>query len=134
MAHPGSTGLAAVMVAGALAATPALGQSPSPNSPPRTTPGQAAPSALTFSDATVEKTGAAVRSVAGIRQRYAEQIQAAQAPEQRRGLEEQAANETLQAIDAEGLTVAEYNGVLRAAQNDPQLRERLIAAAQLPRR
>ena len=80
------------------------------------------------------RTGAAVRSVAGVRQRHMERLEATEAPEERRSIEQNAMKEAVQAIEAEGLSIEEYNDVLRAAQSDMQLRERLIAAVQNPRR
>jgi len=81
------------------------------------------------SDATVGKAGAALRDVINVRENYDPRIQAAETPEQKRGLSEQASAEAVQAIQTHGLSVEEYSRVVRLAQADPQLRQRLLTAA-----
>jgi hypothetical protein len=81
------------------------------------------------SDATVGKAGAALRDVISVRENYDSRIQSAETPEQKRGLSEQASAEAVQAIQTHGLSVEEYSRVVRLAQADPQLRQRLLTAA-----
>lgn len=50
-------------------------------------------------------------------------------PAQKRTLSAQANAEAVQAIQSHGLSVQEYTTVLRTAQNDPQLKQRLLSAA-----
>jgi hypothetical protein len=143
MPYLNATILAAALAAAAWTITPAAAQTtPQGRAAPGTAPGPpATPSqtfpatpSQTFSESTIAKTGAAVRSIAGVRQRHMERLDATEAPEARRSIEQDAMKEAVQAIEAEGLTIEEYNDVLRAAQSDMQLRERLIAAVQSPRR
>ncbi len=135
MPHLNATIMAAALAAAAWTATPAAAQTtPQGRTAPSTAPGQSTTPNQAFSESTIAKTGAAVRSIAGVRQRHMERLEAAEAPEARRSIEQDAMKEAVQAIEAEGLTIEEYNDVLRAAQSDMQLRERLIAAVQSPRR
>jgi hypothetical protein len=135
MPYLNATILAAALAAAAWTITPAAAQTtPQGRAAPGTAPGPPATPSQTFSESTIAKTGAAVRSIAGVRQRHMERLEATEAPEARRSIEQDAMKEAVQAIEAEGLTIEEYNDVLRAAQSDMQLRERLIAAVQSPRR
>ncbi len=80
-------------------------------------------------EATVNKAGAALREVAQIRRDYSERAQ--QAPEaQRQGIADQASRAAAEAITRQGISIDEYNRVIMAAQNDPSLRARVLAAAQ----
>lgn len=84
-------------------------------------------------DATVQKTGAALRDVAGIQQEFSQRIEAAPAPEQRQRLVDQASQAAAQAINNRGLSVDEYNRVIQLTQTDPNLKQRVLAAAQTAR-
>jgi len=79
-------------------------------------------------DATVGKAGAALHDVAQLQQKYQGKMDSA-TPQQKQGLSEQANAEAVQAIQAHGLSVQEYSQVIRTAQNNPQLKQRLLQAA-----
>lgn len=79
-------------------------------------------------DSTVGKAGAALHDVAELQQKYQGEMESA-SPEQKKGLSEQANAEAVQAIQSHGLSVQEYSQVIRTAQNDPQLKQRLLQAA-----
>ena len=79
-------------------------------------------------DTTVGKAGAALHDVVQLQQKYRGQIESA-TPEQKKGISEQANAQAVQAIQSHGLSVEEYSQVIRTAQNDPQLRQRLLQAA-----
>jgi hypothetical protein len=105
--------------AGALALAPALAfaQTPQPQSGPAAIP-----------DQTIGKAGAALHDVAKLQQKYQGEMESA-SPEQKKGLSEQANAEAVQAIQSHGLSVQEYSTVVRTAQNNPQLKQRLLEAA-----
>ncbi|MBX6740795.1 MAG: DUF4168 domain-containing protein [Acetobacteraceae bacterium] len=84
-------------------------------------------------DATVQKTGAALRDVAGIQEEFSQRVQAAPAPEQRQRLVDQASQAATRAINKHGLSVEEYNRVIQLTQTDPDLKERVLAAANAAR-
>src|SRR4051812_22408524 len=88
----------------------------------------AAPPAATISDLTISKAGAALHDVAQVSQKYQGQMESA-SPAQKQTLSEQANAEAVQAIQSHGLSVEQYTGVIRTAKNDPQLKQRLLSAA-----
>lgn len=85
-----------------------------------------------MTDATITRAGAAMRDVVKVKQVYAGRIEAAPTSEQKRGLSDQATAEAMQAIQSHGISLQEYTQVMRLAQNDPQLRTRLLEAAGAP--
>jgi hypothetical protein len=63
-----------------------------------------------------------------LRQSLEENIATAQTEEERQTLTSQVETAAVQAIGEQGLTVAEYNEVIAAAQADPDLEERVLVA------
>ena len=82
-------------------------------------------------DGTVNKAGAALHDVAGLQAKYQDKMNGA-TQEQKKDLSTQANAEAVQAIQSHGLSVQEYSSVVRTAQNDPQLKQRLLNAANKP--
>ncbi len=82
-----------------------------------------------LSDEMVERVGAAAAKVALIQDSLAANAQSAAAPEARNALATQARIDAEQAIDEQGLSIEDYNAVLTAAENDPELERRLVEAA-----
>jgi hypothetical protein len=80
-------------------------------------------------DDTIEKVGAAVGRIALIQQAFAERMQAEGRPAIQQDLADQAQQEAVAAIDAEGLSVDDYNAVVTAAEDDPTLEKRLLEVA-----
>ena len=111
-----------------LAAGVALGLAPvlalaAPNELPQTQAGTP-----NIPDGTIGKAGAALHDVVKLQEKYQGQIESA-SPQQKQGLSEQANAEAVQAIQSHGLSVQEYSNVVRTAQNDPQVKQRLLNAA-----
>jgi hypothetical protein len=79
---------------------------------------------------TMRKAGAALRQIAVIQQDYTQRMKSAQTQNQRQALAQQAHSQAVQAINNQGLSVDQYNEVIREAQADPGTRQRLLAAAQ----
>jgi hypothetical protein len=88
-----------------------------------------AASRVDLSDATVGKVGAALRDVVQIKQSYAPRLQAAKSPTEQQDLSKQASGEAVASISQHGLTIDQYNQVIHAAQADPALKQRVLAAA-----
>lgn len=80
-------------------------------------------------DEMVAKVGAAVGQVAMIRQDYTERVQKAGTDDERDRLADQAQQAAVKAIGDQGISVTEYNEVVSAAENNPDLEDRLIMAA-----
>jgi hypothetical protein len=87
-----------------------------------------APANGPISDGTIGKAGAALRDVAQLQQKYQGKMDSA-TPEQKKGLSEQANAEAVQAIQSHGISVQEYANVVRVAQTNPEVKQRLLNAA-----
>ena len=83
-----------------------------------------------MSDAMVHKVGLVVRNMASVRQQYAQRVQSAGTQQQRQTLIDQAQSEMLKVITDQGLSVDQYNQAIHLAQADPQLKQRILSAAQ----
>jgi GTP1/Obg family GTP-binding protein len=86
-------------------------------------------SGANMSDATVSKVGAALRQVAQIEQTYSQRLQSANTAVQKQDISQQASDAAVTAITQQGLTIDQYNQVIQAAQSDPALKQRVLAAA-----
>nr|WP_294526440.1 DUF4168 domain-containing protein [uncultured Rhodopila sp.] len=82
-------------------------------------------------DATIGKAGAALRDVANLQEKYQPKMETA-TPKEKEGLSAQANAEAVQAIQSHGLSIQEYSSVVRMAQSNPQLKQRLLDAANQP--
>jgi hypothetical protein len=79
-------------------------------------------------DQTIGKAGAALHDVAKLQQKYQGEMDSA-SPEKKKGLSEQANAEAVQAIQSHGISVQEYSSVIHTAQNNPDVKQRLLTAA-----
>jgi len=77
----------------------------------------------------ITRVGAAAGLVARIQQDYSLQVQEETEPDAREALANRARADAERVIGEQGLSVQDYNAVLSAAENDPQLEERLLTAA-----
>jgi len=77
-----------------------------------------------FSDQKLSAAAAAVGQVASIRQSYEKRISEA-SPSDKQRLSDEAYDALEKAVTDQGLSVDEYNTILKAAQNDPATRQRL---------
>lgn len=122
-------GLVLVAVLGAVPAAVAANDIPSEQPP------LVLAQAATFDDEKLEAFASAVVEVEEIRANYAAPFQEAESDAQRAEINQQAAQEMTQAIEeAPNITLDEYNAVIQAAQQDPDLATRinqLIADEQL---
>jgi hypothetical protein len=80
-------------------------------------------------DEVVTKVGAAAGKVAMIQQEFNARAEAGSDGDDRQELAAEAQRAAINAISEEGITVDEYNNVLRAAEGDSDLEQRLLAAA-----
>ena len=102
-------------------------------SPPQARPEQQSPQAQspqapsaspTISDEKLNAAAAAIGRVTSIRQSYEPKIAAAPQTDKQRMTEE--ANDAMKkAVADQGLSVDEYNSIIRTAQNDPSVRQKL---------
>jgi hypothetical protein len=82
-----------------------------------------------ITDETVAKVGRAVGQIALIREAYREGLSELDSEDDKQELAERAEAAAVHAISEQGLTVTEYNRVVASADDDPDLEERLVAAA-----
>jgi Domain of unknown function (DUF4168) len=94
----------------------AQAQSPSPSSSDQTP---------NIPDQKLDAVAAALKQVASLKQNYQQRIEAA-APSDRERIADEANNALVKAVTDQGLAVEEYTSVLVAAQNDPEVREKIL--------
>jgi hypothetical protein len=91
---------------------------------PQGQPPQAPSPSLTVSDEKLNAAAVAIGRVTSIRQSYEPKIAAAPPADKQRVTEEE--NDAMKkAVTDQGLTVDEYNSIIRTAQNDPSVRQKL---------
>jgi hypothetical protein len=93
-----------------------MGQTPAPP--------QAQSPSPTISDEKLNAAAAAIGQVTSIRQSYEPKIAAA-GPSDKQRMTDEANNAMKKAVTDQGLTVDEYNSIIRTAQNDPGVRQKL---------
>ena len=111
----------AVLSAGWLIAQPAAAQN-QPTTP--SVPDAAAPNP-SVSDQKLDQTAAAIHNVQTVRDNYVQKLSAASPDEKDKIVGE--ANAALEkAVTDQGLSLDEYNSIIKLAQNDPSVRERIV--------
>lgn len=96
-------------------------------SPPSTAAPSAAPAAKTaVSDQQITQAAVAMQKVMTIRQSYNQQLNQAK-PEDRGRIAEESQTAMKKAVTDQGLSVDQYNAILQLAQNDPDVREKLMS-------
>jgi hypothetical protein len=109
---------------GALFAATAGAQTQTPTAPPeKMTPKSATPAPI--SDKKLDATAAAVKNVSAIRQSYEDKLAKASGAEKGR-LVDEATNAMTKAVTDQGLSVDEYTSIIEVAQNDPEVRNKLL--------
>jgi hypothetical protein len=89
---------------------------------PATAQGQAEPASI--SDQKLDQTAAAMKNVMRIRDDYAQKLSAA-SPDEQKEIAGEANAALKKAVTDQGLSVEEYASIVKVAQNDPAVRERL---------
>jgi hypothetical protein len=110
---------AILSVAGLLLSPAANAQTSQTPAPP-----QAQSPSPTISDEKLNAAAAAIGQVTNIRQSYEPKIAAA-GPSDKQRMTDEASNKMKKAVTDQGLTVDEYNSIIRTAQNDPAVRQKL---------
>jgi hypothetical protein len=91
---------------------------------PPPAPGLSNPSP-SIPDQKLDAAAAAMEKVAGVQQDYQQRIAAAD-PSEKEKLANEGTKALVKAVTDEGLSVEEYTSILRLAQNDPQVREKIL--------
>jgi hypothetical protein len=87
------------------------------------------PSGENISDEVVSKVGKAVGRIVGIKQAYKDDLAAAETSDEQQELSQRVEQEAIEAISRQGLSLEQYNEVITAADDDPDLEKRLLTAA-----
>ena len=96
-------------------------------SPP---PGNAEPS-QNISDQKLDQVALALKRVMTLEQDYQQRIATA-APADKQRITDEANGALVKAVTDQGITVPEYNSILQVAENDANLRERILRRVQPP--
>lgn len=116
-------GLSALAVSSAAAFGVAQAQEAAPAPAPMEAPAAQAPDT---SDEKLKSFAVAFLEVSKIHQTYQPQIEAAPTPEDQQRIRNEAGEQMMSAVnDAGGISVDEYNGIIQAAQVDPDLARRI---------
>lgn len=115
---------AAAFAFGAGVAGLAQAQDPATQGAP---PPQQAPAQGPVSDEQIESFATALQSVGEIQSEYSAKLAEAQEPEAQQQVQMEAQTKMLQAVEAEGLTAAEYNSLAQRMDSDPELQQRVQA-------
>jgi len=78
------------------------------------------------SETQLDKYASAVQKVAVVAEQYRPRVQAAQDDASRQQVLKEADEKMVGLVQADNLTVEEYNGISQAVQQDPELRQRVI--------
>jgi hypothetical protein len=105
-------------------------QSPQPDSPPAQSSAPTNP-ATSIPDQKLDAAAAAIQRVAILERAYLQQFEAASPDEQPR-IANEASDAIEKAVTDQGLSVEEYTTILEVAQNDPQVRDKIIKRIQTP--
>ncbi len=102
---------------------PPASQAPTQQPPAREPPAKMSPTP-SVSNQQLDKTAAAIKSLQGVRSEYAQKLSAA-TPDQRDKIAGEANAAMKKAVTDQGLSVDEYNSIIRLAQNDPSVRAQI---------
>lgn len=111
---------AAALAAACLLIPPASAQAPSPPA----SPAPAAPSAA-IPDQKLDAAALALQKVVDLKQDYQRRIDAASEPE-KQGIADEAKGALAKAVTDQGLSIEEYTAIIVIAQNDPQIRQKIL--------
>jgi hypothetical protein len=121
---PQTLAAAALGVAGLLLLPAATAQMNPPQARPQAQSPQAQPPSPTISDEKLNAAAAAIGQVTSIRQSYEQKI-AKVPPSDKQRITDEANGALEKAVTDQGLSVDEYNTIIRTAQNDPAVRQKL---------
>lgn len=103
-------------------------QDQSPSAPSTTVPSPTTAPA-NIPDSKLDATAAAVKSVSAVKHAYQQKLDQAPAAEKKHVADE-ASDAMTKAVTAQGLSIEEYTSIMRVAQNDPTVREKLLQRLQ----
>ncbi|CAB3915059.1 DUF4168 domain-containing protein [Achromobacter ruhlandii] len=121
MPHSKTAILSAIMLTAALSGAPVLAQ----NAPPASqTP--MAPAAVQPTDQQLQRFASASQKVSGVVDEYRPKVDAAKTDAEKQKVIQEADAKMVKLVQADGLSVQEFNGIGQAVQQNPQFKERLM--------
>lgn len=78
-------------------------------------------------EATLLQFSMAMDAIGEVGAKYEAQFQEAESAEEAQQIQQQAQNEMVEAVEAAGLTAETYNAIAQQAQQDEELRERILS-------
>ena len=120
-----STGFAALLMAAGASQVSAQQASPAPATQP-------APvvEAADISDKKLEKVADSLGEIMEIREDFTAKLEKTGDPAEAQQLQQQANEKMMNTVQENDLSIQEYNAINRAVQNDPKLRDKVIAMIQ----
>ena len=112
---------AAALIAAAQLCVPANAQNPSPSPAPE----QSAP-APNLSDQKLDAAAAALGQVASLLRDYQQRLLAATEPADKQRIAQEGNGALKKAVEDQGLTIEEYSSIIVVAQNDPEVRNKIL--------
>jgi hypothetical protein len=102
----------------------AMAQAPAPQGQPAQ--GQSQTQQSDIPDQKLDQAAAALEKVSNLKRDYEQKISSAPAAEQEK-IASEANTELTKAVTDQGLSVEEYNTIIQVAQNDPQVRQKILS-------
>ena len=82
-----------------------------------------------ITDDTVRKVGMALGQVTQIREEYTKRLALVETDDEKEAVASEAQDVMIQAVSDQGLSVGQFNAVVSAAEDDPDLGQRVLAAS-----
>ena len=79
-----------------------------------------------ITDQKLDATAAALNKIANVKENYTQQIEASSNEADKQRLVNEANKELVKAVTDQGLSVEEYTSIMVVAQNDPNVRQKII--------
>lgn len=115
---------AIALTAAGLLLAPANAQNQAPSTPPSTAP-KSTTAPTSIPDKKLDATAAAVKRVTAVRETYEQKLSKAPEVDKEKIVGE--ANEAItKAVTDQGLSIDEYTSIMRVAQNDPVVRDKIL--------
>jgi len=113
---------AAILLAACLFVPAASAQAPSPSAP---APDQSDQSP-NIPDQKLDAAASALQQVAGLKRDYQQRVDSASSDSDKQRIVEEANSALAKAVTDHGLSLEEYSAIMVIAQNDPQVREKIL--------
>ena len=82
-----------------------------------------------ITDDTVQKVGMALGQVTQIREEYTKRLALVETDDEKEAVASEAQDVMIQAVSDQGLSVGQFNAVVSAAEDDPDLGQRVLATS-----